>query len=88
MISHIPNTGQLGNLLGQRFLDTIFEGDTDSTAALTPPPKRKIAKLSSVTSTSETSPPCAASEVYLVVEQIVDTVFNGAISIDTRHFRI
>ena len=26
--------------------------------------------------------------VYLVVEQIVNTVLNGAISIDPRHFRI
>jgi hypothetical protein len=36
MIGHIPNTGQFGDLLGQRLLDAILEGDTDSTAALTP----------------------------------------------------
>ena len=45
MIGHIPYTGQLGNLLGQRFLDTIFEGDTDSTAALTPTAEAQNGKV-------------------------------------------
>jgi hypothetical protein len=45
MVGHIPNTGQFWNLLGQRFLDPILEGDTDSTTTLTSPAEAQDSKL-------------------------------------------